>query len=105
MGGEVDVVTAYETVRPSEKAEEVRRLLREGAIHCITFTSSSTVDNFIAMIGDDHLPSLLGKAVVACIGPITAETARRHGLTVGIIPDEYTIEALTAGLVAHFQNV
>ncbi|HYR03601.1 MAG TPA: uroporphyrinogen-III synthase, partial [Syntrophobacteria bacterium] len=74
-------------------------------IHCITFTSSSTVENFIAMVGDDHLPSLLGKAVVACIGPITAETARKHGLTVEIIPDEYTIEALTAALVAHFQNV
>jgi len=105
MGGEVEVVTAYETVRPSEKAEEVRRLLREGAIHCITFTSSSTVENFIAMVGDDHLPSLLGKAVVACIGPITAETARKHGLTVEIIPDEYTIEALTAALVARFQKV
>ena len=105
MGGEVEVVTAYETVRPSEKAEEVRRLLREGAIHCITFTSSSTVENFIAMVGDDDLPSLLGKTVVACIGPITAETARRHGVTVEIIPDEYTIEALTAALVTHFQNV
>jgi len=105
MGGEVEVVTAYETVRPSEKAKEVRRLLREGAIHCITFTSSSTVENFIAMVGDDHLRSLLGKAVVACIGPITAETARRHGLTVEIIPDEYTIEALTAALVAHFQKI
>jgi len=105
MGGEVEVVTAYETVRPAEKAEEVRRLLREGAIHCITFTSSSTVENFIAMVGDEHLPSLLGKAVVACIGPITAETARRHGVTVEIIPDEYTIEALTAALVTHFQKV
>ncbi|HVO84742.1 MAG TPA: uroporphyrinogen-III C-methyltransferase [Syntrophobacteria bacterium] len=105
MGGEVEVVTAYETVRPSEKAEEVRRLLREGAIHCVTFTSSSTVENFIAMVGDDRLPSLLAKAVVACIGPITAETARQHGLTVEIIPDEYTIEALTAALVAHFQNL
>jgi uroporphyrinogen III methyltransferase/synthase len=105
MGGEVEVVTAYETVRPSEKVEEVRRLLREGAVHCITFTSSSTVENFIAMVGDDHLPSLLGKAVVACIGPITAETARKHGLAVEIIPDEYTIEALSAALVAHFQNL
>jgi uroporphyrinogen III methyltransferase/synthase len=105
MGGEVDVVTAYETVRPSGNTEEVRRLLREGAIHCITFTSSSTVDNFIAMVGVDHLPSLVEKTVVACIGPITAETARSHGLTVEIIPDEYTIEALTAALVAHFQNV
>ena len=105
LGGEVDVVPAYQTVRPSEKAEEVRRLLHEGAIHCITFTSSSTVENFIAMVGDDHLPSLVGTAVVACIGPITAETARKHGLTVEIIPDQYTIEALTAALVDHFRRL
>jgi uroporphyrinogen III methyltransferase/synthase len=105
LGGKVDVVTAYETVRPTGRAEEIRRLLREGAIHCITFTSSSTVENFIAMLGGDHLPSLLGKTVVACIGPITADTARQHGLHVAITPGEYTIEALTAALVDHFRCV
>jgi uroporphyrinogen III methyltransferase/synthase len=105
MGGKVDVVTAYETIRPTERAEEICRLLREGAIHCITFTSSSTVENFVAMLGGDHLPSLIGKTVVACIGPITADTARQHGLHVEITPGEYTIEALTAALVDHFRSV
>ena len=105
MGGKVDVVTAYETVRPTERAEEVRRLLRGGAIHCITFTSSSTVENFVAMVGGDDLPSLVEKTVVACIGPITAATAREHGFHVEITPGEYTIEALTAALVDHFRRV
>jgi uroporphyrinogen III methyltransferase/synthase len=105
MGGKVDVVTAYETVQPTTKAEEVRRLLWEGAIHCITFTSSSTVENFVAMIGGDHLPSLVGKTVVACIGPITADTARERGLHVEITPEAYTIEALTAALVDHFRRL
>ncbi|HYA02261.1 MAG TPA: uroporphyrinogen-III C-methyltransferase [Syntrophobacteria bacterium] len=105
MGGKVDVVTAYETVRPTERADEVRRLLCGGAIHCITFTSSSTVENFVAMVGGDDLPSLVGQTVVACIGPITADTAREHGLHVEITPGEYTIEALTAALVDHFRRV
>jgi len=105
MGGKVDVVPAYETVRPTERADEVRRLLRGGAIHCITFTSSSTVENFVAMVGGDDLPSLVGQTVVACIGPITADTAREHGLHVEITPGEYTIEALTAALVDHFRRV
>jgi uroporphyrinogen III methyltransferase/synthase len=105
LGGKVDVVTAYETVRPRERAEEIRRLLREGAIDCVTFTSSSTVDNFVAMVGGDDIPSLVGKTAVACIGPITAATAREHGLHVEIIPGEYTIEALTAALVDHFRRV
>jgi uroporphyrinogen III methyltransferase/synthase len=104
MGGKVDVVTAYETVRPPGKAEEVRRLLQKGEIACITFTSSSTVDNFAAMFPDDNLPALVGDAAVASIGPITAETAGGYGLEVDIIPEEYTIEALTASIVEYFSK-
>ncbi len=104
MGGHVDVVPAYETIRPPGKSEEVRHLLRNGGIACITFTSSSTVENFAAMFPGEDLPSLVGDAAVACIGPITAETARRHGLKVDIIPAEYTIEALTAEIEAHFSH-
>jgi uroporphyrinogen III methyltransferase/synthase len=104
MGAKVDVVSAYETVRPLGKGDEVRRLLQQGDIDCITFTSSSTVDNFAAMFPDEDLVSLVGHATVACIGPITAETARRHGLEVTVMPAAYTIEALAAKIVEHFSN-
>ena len=104
MGGQIDVVTAYETIRPAGKSEEVRSLLQEGAISCITFTSSSTVENFAAMFPGDELPSLLDKAAIACIGPITAQTAREHGLEVDIMPAEYTVEALTAEVVEYFSR-
>ncbi|MBW2579829.1 MAG: uroporphyrinogen-III synthase, partial [Deltaproteobacteria bacterium] len=104
MGGQIDVVTAYETIRPAGKSEEVRSLLQKGAISCITFTSSSTVENFAAMFPGDELPSLLDKAAIACIGPITAQTAREHGLEVDIMPAEYTVEALTAEVVEYFNQ-
>jgi uroporphyrinogen III methyltransferase/synthase len=104
MGGQIDVVTAYETIRPAEKSDEVRSFLNKGTISCITFTSSSTVENFAAMFPGDDLPSLLDKAAIACIGPITAQTAREHGLKVDIMPAEYTIEALTAEIVEYFSR-
>jgi uroporphyrinogen III methyltransferase/synthase len=104
MGGQVEVVPVYETVRPQGKTGEIRRLLQEGAIDCITFTSSSTVAYFAAMFPDEDLSSLVRNATIACIGPITAETARRHGFTVSIIPREYTIEALAAAIVAHWSS-
>ena len=104
MGGKIDVIPVYETIRPSAKREEVRDLLKKGVISCITFTSSSTVENFAAMFPEDDLPSLVHKAAIACIGPITAQTAREHGLIVKIMPEEYTIEALSAEVVEYFSR-
>ncbi len=104
LGGQIDVVTAYETIRPAGKSEEVRSLLKKGAVSCVTFTSSSTVENFAAMFPDDDLQSLLDRVAIACIGPITAQTAREHGLEVDIMPAEYTVEALTAEVVEYFSQ-
>ena len=104
MGGQMDVVTAYETVRPPGKADKIRRLLQEGEITCITFTSSSTVDNFAAMFPEDDLPALVDATAIASIGPITADTVRSYGLSVDIVPEKYTIEALTASIVEYFRK-
>lgn len=102
MGGQVDVVPVYETIRPTERSEEVQSLLEKGEISCVTFTSSSTVENFAAMFPGEDLPALVVKAAIACIGPITAETARDHGLEVDIMPAEYTVEALATKIVEYF---
>ena len=69
-----------------------------GEIHAVTFTSSSTVDNFLAL-----LPglSLQGVAVV-CIGPITADTARARGLDVDAIAETHTIPGLVRVLTGLF---
>ena len=57
----------------------------------ITFTSSSTVERFLEAVGADGVPP-----VVACIGPVTAATARGHGLTVDVEADVHTIDGLVA---------
>jgi uroporphyrinogen III methyltransferase/synthase len=100
-GATVDVVPAYRTIKSGANAEELRDLLREGKIHVVTFTSSSTVNHFLELAGDEA-PTLLRGVVVASIGPITAETAGRHGISSQIVPTSYTIPALTEALVRHF---
>ena len=104
MGGQVDVVPVYETIRPTERSEEIQSLLEKGEISCVTFTSSSTVENFAAMFPGADLPALMANAAIACIGPITADTAREHGLEVDIMPAEYTVEALATEIVEYFNR-
>ena len=61
----------------------------------MTFTSSSTVTNFLAAVGADAVPP-----VVAAIGPITAATARDHGLVVDVEAEVHSIAGLVDALCA-----
>ncbi|HZS92139.1 MAG TPA: uroporphyrinogen-III synthase [Chloroflexota bacterium] len=94
-GASVDEVPVYRTVlgQPDPAAYAA---LRRG-IDALTFTSSSTVRNYCTLLGDDALP-LATRAVVACIGPITARTARERGLHVDVVAREYTVRGLIAAL-------
>jgi len=103
-GAHTDEVAAYRTVLGSaEDAASIKESLIEGEIDLITFTSSSTVRNFIAIL--DGAPALPEQTTVACIGPITAKTAHRFDLPVQIVASEHTIEGLIEALVEHFTGV
>ena len=91
-GWEVAVVDAYRTVAVTLD-EAARAELAEADV--VTFTSSSTVERFLEAFGADAVPP-----VVACIGPITAATARDHGLTVDIEADVHTVPGLVDALLA-----
>ncbi|HIE41898.1 MAG TPA: uroporphyrinogen-III C-methyltransferase [Nitrospinaceae bacterium] len=93
MGAIVDVAPAYQTVLPSQPVDTLEKRLKEGSIDVITFTSSSTVTNFLTLIGKKLLPEIK-KVTIACIGPITAKTAREAGLNVKIMPEQYTVSSL-----------
>lgn len=100
LGAQVDVVTAYETIGSGKKKKEMEELFKENKIDVITFTSSSTVNNFIKIMGNDFK---LPKGVkIASIGPVTAATAREAGLAVDIHQEEYTIEGLVGSLIDYF---
>jgi uroporphyrinogen III methyltransferase/synthase len=103
-GAVVDEVAAYRTAMgDQEDADQIRRMLVAGEIDALTFTSSSTVRNFVAALAP--MPSLPESVTVACIGPVTAQTAQELGLPVHVIAAEYTIEGLIQALVAHITGV
>ncbi|MBI5177714.1 MAG: uroporphyrinogen-III C-methyltransferase [Nitrospinae bacterium] len=101
-GAQVDVVTAYRTVRPQAKKDAVMEAVRDGKVDMVTFTSSSTVSNFAGMFADDELKEVIAKVKAASIGPVTTETAKKFGFTLACEPAEYTIEALTQSITEHF---
>ncbi len=100
IGVYVEVVEAYQTVTPAAKGENVARLLRNAEADYIVFTSPSTVANLAAILETDHLAPYLANTRVACIGPVTAETARMHGLMVHLQPKEHTGQAIVTAIVA-----
>jgi uroporphyrinogen III methyltransferase/synthase len=104
LGALVDEVTAYRTLLGAGQSGRILEMLREGEIHVITFTSSSTVRNFVHMLGVSDLGNLLAGVTVACIGPVTAATARELGINIDIVAEEYTIEGLVRAILKYFKN-
>lgn len=92
-GARVDVIEAYETVLPSISAAELDRLLNP-LPDIVTFTSSSTATNFVALLGERRAKQLLSAAAVASIGPVTSETLRRLGVSVTVEARASTLPGL-----------
>lgn len=96
-GAEVDVVEAYRTVVPEEardQAAEVFQAARKP--DWVTFTSSSTVKNLLALVPREALDGVR----FASIGPVTSDTARRHGLSIDAEAARYTVDGLVEAILA-----
>jgi len=104
MGAEVDVVTAYRTEIETQSAEALLEALRRREVDLVTFTSSSTVQNFKQMLPPDEFDTLLQDVAVASIGPITSETAAKLGFTVHTTAETYTIDGLCEAITDYFMN-
>jgi uroporphyrinogen III methyltransferase/synthase len=101
-GVTVDVVAAYET-RPAgdEHKRRLQGLIAENGVDVVLFTSSSTVDSMVEMLGADAATSL-SRVMLASIGPITSATLARHGLEVAVTAETYTVEGLLDALEKHY---
>jgi uroporphyrinogen III methyltransferase/synthase len=100
MGAQVEEIAAYETVMDTASTQGIRETLARGGIDLVTFTSSSTVENFHQMLPEGQQEALMAKVQTAAIGPITAETARRLGFKVDIEATTYTIDGLVDAILA-----
>jgi uroporphyrinogen-III synthase len=103
LGAEVDVVEAYETVVPVNSATKLADALANERPDAITFTSSSTAKNFVALLPKNQSPKdLLESIALASIGPVTSATLREVGLWVNVEAKEYTMSGLAEALDSHF---
>jgi uroporphyrinogen-III synthase len=112
-GAHVDVVEAYETVVPQSSRRRLQAVLKKRRPHVVTFTSSSTVCNFVELlclrktlqtlrtVGGQECPLHTGLdgILMASIGPITSSTLREVGLPVDISAKEFTIPGLVKAIV------
>ena len=101
-GATVDVVEAYCTVAPAFDGATIRQRLQQGDIDMITFTSSSTVSNFVQLCGNPSLAALVGATAIASIGPITAQTIEEFGGRASVMAREFTIDGLIVAMIEHF---
>jgi uroporphyrinogen III methyltransferase/synthase len=105
-GADVGEVAAYRTLVGSadrDGDQDIYRMLLDGKIDAVTFTSASTVKNFAKIFGEEQAADLLSATVVASIGPVTAEAAQQLGIATTVMPERYTVPDLVDALVEHFR--
>lgn len=105
MGAQVDEIPVYVTRLANDNTNTLLSGLEDKTIDCITFTSSSTVKNFKEQIPTESFNQLLSGATIACIGPITADTAKELGFDVHLVAEEYTIPGLRDALVKYYLDL
>ncbi len=98
-GAEVTIAPVYRTLPDHSGVEAAREQIERGAVNWVTFTSSSTVKNFVAAFGDEWVAAHRHHFQVAAIGPVTAQTARECGLEADVVAGEASVEALAAALM------
>ncbi len=105
-GAHVDVVEAYETVVPASSRVRLRAALSNPSKrpHVVTFTSSSTVKNFAALLDRRSKHAPFAAMLTASIGPVTSATLRELGFPVDIAAKEFTIPGLVAAIAEVFRD-
>jgi uroporphyrinogen III methyltransferase / synthase len=101
-GAAVEILPVYELACPAGAVQLLQKLFAREPVDVVTFTSSATVVNFAGAFDTEELGTLLESTKVACMGPATADTARRLGMRVDIIAGEYTTRGLAQAVASHF---
>lgn len=99
-GVAVDILPLYRAVPALKSREWLSALLKDAAVDYLTFTSSSAVRSYVSLCAGEGISPLTDGGRVACIGPVTAETARRQGLPADVVAQEYTADGLLKAIIA-----
>ena len=104
LGAEVSDIIAYKTVLATDGGNIVLDKLKDGEVDIVTFTSASTVKNFVKIIGEDNLSAFKNNVQFASIGPITNESAKEMDIDISIKAEEYSIPGLVQAIVEKVQQ-
>jgi uroporphyrinogen III methyltransferase/synthase len=106
-GAQVDVITAYRTVLDQSNFSTFQHWLEKNQIHCITFTSSSTVRNFFQLLNKDQRKKIVKskKIQAASIGPVTTQTLKEYGWFPSIIASKPTVQHLTQAITQFYKSL
>ncbi|MEJ2219778.1 MAG: uroporphyrinogen-III C-methyltransferase [Desulfobacterales bacterium] len=104
MGAAVDEIPAYQTLKAVQNTDDLVQRLKDNRIDVITFTSSSTVKNFKALLPAENFLELIRDITIASIGPITTDTAKELGFDVHINAESYTIPGLVEAILQYYKK-
>ncbi|GAK60300.1 uroporphyrinogen III synthase/methyltransferase [Candidatus Vecturithrix granuli] len=96
-GATIDVLPVYETrlsTPEAKKVDELKSLIQHGQVSWITFTSSSTVHNFVQLVGQEFLAEYHERIPAASIGPVTTATLEEYGLRPRVTASKHTYQGL-----------
>ncbi len=103
-GMELEDLIVYKTVLNHNNRDEIIKIIEDGSVDLITFTSSSTVKNLVSIIGEENT-AILANTRVACIGPVTAAAAQELGIRADIVADRSTIEGLIDKIIERIASL
>ena len=101
-GAEVIAPIAYASAAPADAAEKLQQALAD-KLDLLTFTASSTVQNFVDLLDAENLV-VAQQIPVASIGPLTSETARALGFNVVIEPEKSTLDDMLEAIKDYFEK-
>lgn len=104
-GARVDVVPTYQTVLPENLDRGRLRAMLAGSGDCIAFTSPSTIKNLAKLFDTHDLGNALPGVIIACIGPVTANTAVEYGLHIDIQPVQQTAKDLAEAIASYYAKL
>ncbi|MBI4743404.1 MAG: uroporphyrinogen-III synthase [Actinobacteria bacterium] len=102
LGAKVDIAIAYKTVKDDSMKDKIKDLFLDKKVDVVTFTSSSTAENFLKMIEEAGLKESLENSAIAVIGQVTADKVTKLGYNVNIVPLVYTIKGLVEAIKNYF---
>lgn len=94
----VEEFITYKTIAETERNKDLDEIVKKGEMDYVTFASSSTVDYFIELLGDDYKRILEGSKLIS-IGPITSSQIKSYGLKVDYEAEQYTMDGIVNAIL------